>query len=773
MPLRGRSEARVAPSARRLYRRRLGDNRTQPASEPLAVQPSSRRRYACFFLAILFAPLAAAAPHRSALLIGINDYSAKGLPVVGTPAPGRDWPDLSGAVNDTVAMRDLLMLLHGFESRDVVTLNDQAATRNAILAAANRIAATAAKDDVIFFYFSGHGSQVKNSRSDEPDKLDESIIPADSRRGAPDIRDKELRRIFNAILDRGARLTVMIDACHSGSGARGLLTLARRRGIRPDLRDVADGGNYGPRPENRGALVITASHDDEEAREARDDRQMMHGAFTWAWMRAMRDAAADESASDTFARAQARLRAEKPFQNPVLAGNGLAPFLSAAPLRAARMTFAVERVRNGIASISGGWAHGITVGSELRVIGNRSQPPLVVTALLALGRCEARVPKETQVRSGMLLELSGWAAPPPRPLRVAIATGDGDIVAFARRAAAIAAQRGLDWIKDPTMRTPAHVLRRAGARWEILDASGLVSAFASDTEVLRALARLDGSVFVQLPASRALAAEIAGPAVIEVVENAEDADYVLAGRFTGHHVEYAWLRPNARRGDLRASALPLRTTWTTDASDTALILRNRALRLHKIQAWNLLESPPEGRWPYRLALRGERDHQLVEDSGRVVGGETYTPELSRIRRFAGRRHVYVFTIDSYGQSTLIFPVSGSVENHFPLAGAVAPPSIALGAKFTIAPPYGADTYLLLTTDEPLADPSILQWDGVRDPTPAAKTALERLLALTGSTRGGASVLTPATWSIERIVIESVRPTHKRAATVSFSDATSP
>ena len=60
----------------------------------------------------------------------------------------------------------------------------------------HRLAAAASKDDVVFVYFAGHGSQVRNSKSDEPDLLDESIVPADSRRGAPDIRDKELRRIF-------------------------------------------------------------------------------------------------------------------------------------------------------------------------------------------------------------------------------------------------------------------------------------------------------------------------------------------------------------------------------------------------------------------------------------------------------------------------------------------------------------------------------------------------------------------------------------------------
>jgi len=743
-------------------------------------------------LAVIFAlvfalvvPAAVAAPHRLALLIGINDYTASRLTKIREAAPDRDWPNLAGAVNDTAAMRELLMLLHGFDARDIVTLNDQAATRSTILSAANGLAATATKDDVIFFYFAGHGSQVKNSRSDEPDKLDESIVPADSRRGAPDIRDKELRRIFNAILDRGARLTVMIDACHSGSAARGLLTLARPRGIRPDLRDVADGGDYGPRPENRGALVISASHDDEEAREARDDRQTMHGAFTWAWLRAMRDAAPDEPAMETFTRAQARLRAEMPFQNPVLAGDAAqrrGPFLGTGnAVRAALATFAVERVRSdGTAVISGGWAHGITAGSELRVVGERSQPPLTVTALLGLGRCEAHVPAGTHVRSGNLLELTGWAAPPPRPLRVAIsrlAAGVNDVAPFAGRAAAIAANHAIEWISDPTVRTPEHVLRRTGARWELLDAAGQTSSFASDKEALRALARLrrGTSLFVQLPATEMLAAQIAGPAVIEVVDHSEDADYVLAGRFVRHHVEYAWVRPNMRRGDRHASGLPLRTTWVTDAGDTAFVLRHRALRLHKIEAWSLLESPPEVRWPYRLALRNERNQQLVTDGGSVAGNDTYAIELRAVSPVAartGRRHVYVFTIDSYGQSTLLFPVSGSVENHFPLTGAAAPPVIPLGAKLEIAPPYGVDTYILLATDEPFADPWILQWDGVRGPMPAMTTALERLVALTSSTERGARVLTPATWSIERIVIESVRPRHKRAASVSLPHATS-
>jgi hypothetical protein len=364
----------------------------------------------------------------------------------------------------------------------------------------------------------------------------------------------------------------------------------------------------------------------------------------------------------------------------------------------------------------------------------------------------------------MLLELSGWAAPPPRPLRVAIPRAAIDVAAFARRAAAV---HGVDWIHDPTARTPDHVLRRGGGRWELIDAAGQARSFASDDDALRALAHLRGSVFVQLPATAALAAQLGGLAVIDVVDRAEDADYVLAGRFVRHRVEYAWVRPNARRSDRRASGLPLRTTWITDAGDTALVLRDAALRLHKIEAWNLLESPPEARWPYRLQLRRVRDGQLVTD--RVGADETYTLELHATAARRPRRHVYVFVIDSYGQSTLLYPPSGSVENHFPLADEA---TIPLDAKFEVAPPYGVDTYVLLATDEPLVNPSILQWDGVRGPAVKPATALERLIALTGSGQRGARVVTPATWSIERIVIESVRPRHKRAAAVSLHRATS-
>lgn len=546
---------------------------------------------------LLFAPLRARlatrrviveAAGRRALLIGIDDYTASrlGRPRV-DPPPDRDWLDLAGPVNDTGILRQMLVLRYGFAKDDIVTLTDQQATRQAILAAIeNHLVKPAAKDDVLVFYFAGHGSQVRNSLSDEPDRLDESLVPADSRLGARDIRDKELRRLFNAVLDRGARLTVILDTCHSGSGARGLPAGAPARAVKPDRRDVADGSRMPPRPEERGALVLAATQDFDQAWETRDIDGKFHGVFSWALFRAMRDSSADENASDVFLRARARMRAETPLQEPVMSGTAEvrhAPLFSAGGgRRSARPAASVERVLDdGTVLLQGGWANGFSIGTELRVVGDRSLVArLRVVEMLGLGRSRARVgPGRTlprNVRSGALLEVAAWAAPPGRPLHIWMprASGGASAVAtLARRLHAAARRRGIAWIVDPTEHTPSHLLRRGNQGWELL-ASGKVTGRlgTNPDEVIAALANVPprASLFVQLPAPAAMVDGIAAGAVadgIVVANGPEDADYILLARYAGGRVQYAWVRPRVTSADRRRTGLPLRSdcSWKMTA----------------------------------------------------------------------------------------------------------------------------------------------------------------------------------------------------------------
>ncbi len=71
-------------------------------------------------------------------------------------------------------------------------------------------------------------------------------------------------------------------------------------------------------------------------------------------------------------------------------------------------------------------------------------------------------------------------------------------------------------------------------------------------------------------------------------------------------------------------------------------------------------------------------------------------------------------------------------------------------------PFGIDSYFLLSTDEALPNPWILEWDGVRTRNAQPVTALERLLLMTSAGTRGAPVVTRATWSLDRVVFESVR-----------------
>jgi uncharacterized caspase-like protein len=747
--------------------------------------------------ALLAAPLATplgAQPHRRALLIGIDDYTASHLdpPLRATPAPGRDFPSLGGAVHDVQAMRAMLLLLYGFDPRDIVTLTDQQATRAAILdAIESRLVQPAAKGDVTLFYYSGHGSQVRNSLSDETDHLDESIVPADSRLGALDIRDKELRRWFNRILDRGARLTVMLDSCHSGSGARGLETGTIPRGLSLDRRDVADRPMAGPRPEDRGALVISAAEDRDVAWETHDDEGHLHGAFSWAWIRAMRDAAQGEPVSETFQRAQARLHGETPFQAPVLAGTAEArsrPFLgSRTDRRDDRTVVAIERVRDdGIVVLQAGWASGLTVGSQLRTLAGAAR--LVVTAVHGLGESEAHVETadrgaKSSLQAGALVEVVGWALPSSPPLRVWLprieATAD-DLSKLAATFAAAASRAGLQWIVDPVATTPAHTLRWHHGAWELLDGHGVRQRFDANGAAQAVAAMPHGSsLFVQFPAPASLASRVAagladGRTAIDVTEHPTEADYILTGHFSaGKALEYAWVRPIVKQSDRRRTSLPSVTGWhpARDEAETGATLRSQMETLRKIRSWSLLASPPGEASPYHLALLRLPDGEPLRDR-LTIGGERYRLALRRAAAMPTLpirpRYIYIFTIDSSGKSALLFPRdAGSVENRLPLAppsgttGWIPPVEIALDdtAQFRVTEPYGIDTYLLLTTDQRLPNPGVLEWEGVKR---IPETPLEQLLALTMSGARAGAPITTAHWSIERVICEST-PTEVRAA----------
>jgi hypothetical protein len=761
---------------------------------------------------ILFVAAAGpAAAARHALLVGIDDYTGA------RPAGGggaRRFTNLAGAVRDARDLREMLVTSFDFPPERIRLLVDREATRAAILAGLEELAAAGPGDEVLF-YFAGHGSQVENSLSDEPDRRDETLVPADAAGGARDLRDKELGRLFLRILGRGARLTVILDACHSGSAGRGLPARGRKRALLPDRRDVAVWDPPQPAPEERGALVLSAAQDFASAWEVTDGEGRDHGAFSFALLRALGTGGADEPAERLFLRLQALLQATPTAQDPVLAGSPerlREPLFTAGATRSDGPAMAVRRVAaDGTVVLQAGWAHGLRPGSELvyRVEGETARlrvssvdGPASATAR-RVGEVRSRTPEQERAPSlpalaaGDLIEPATWITSDEPSLAVWIPrTGKHwkAVQRFARRLAAEAPADGVGWCEDPVRQSPTHVLTWEDGGWWLTgrDRSSVPLGSAPDpVAVLRRIAA-DGpasgaesgaSLFVHLPVPKEVADGLrlgAGSRhdAVAVLPAPSGADYQLVGRLAGEAVELAWIRPEAAEGD--AQRLPPRTDWhplpegREDASAavrevTVRDLEDAVLRLAKIRAWLTLEPPAKvAPFPWELVLRDEH--------GRIAAGElpAKTSWGLALRARPGPawtappRYVYVWALDSYGNTTLLFPplVRGSVENCFPLAswGLAVPAEIPLGppASFEIAPPFGRDTFFLLATEEPLVNPWVLEVPGVRRSGPRGRSPLDELLSQRGAARRGDPIATPVTWSLERQTFTTVGPTSPAA-----------
>ncbi|MCY4485832.1 MAG: caspase family protein [Deltaproteobacteria bacterium] len=147
---------------------------------------------------------------KRALLIGVDAY--------------RHLTGLLGApVNDAREMRAFLIRQLGYHYEDVRLLLDADATRSRILGAIQDWLVDGTKPgDEVFLYFSGHGSQQRDSGGDEPDGRDETLVPADAALGgrgelAGTITDDEMAALLGRLA--GRRVHVVLDSGHAGAAA--------------------------------------------------------------------------------------------------------------------------------------------------------------------------------------------------------------------------------------------------------------------------------------------------------------------------------------------------------------------------------------------------------------------------------------------------------------------------------------------------------------------------------------------------------------------------
>ena len=550
----------------------------------------NRWRTAVLFAIVAAVVLQASGQTKRAVVIGINTYLPQGarLPEVSSSgvlikpggkipadsAKGRGtWSNLRGSVNDAEAMIALLPRF-GFKPENIHLLCDRTsmdsgdhklceaeATREGILTAIRKYLIDPSREgDVAFFYYAGHGSQMKNSKGRERDGYDESIVPADSIKGALDIRDKEFSRLFNQVVDRKAALTAIYDSCHSGSIARGV-TLRTEPPLEIDAADpgeplldetgkpVIDGKTGEPKlrepPEQRGALVISAAQDVEGAAEREDDQGNPHGVFTTALLQVLRTTAVNAPAIAVFDEAVAKMHYDRASQEPVLAATPqrkeLSLFGSEAGALAGKILLVVrnDRTEDGLIELSGGLVLGLGEGSEVVSAdgdGGKALRLRIVRQSVAESFAEPATPSSMRPRVGAIFYVD--RAVPPAKTAISVWVPDANIPSdqFALLEQSLRDWRstpGVQWVDDPVHARGAQMVFREGASWVMESANGAKRNLGAKPD-FRAFAneRGDHSVFVNVPLhrDRILKALASSRAAIRVVSSPADADYVLVGR---------------------------------------------------------------------------------------------------------------------------------------------------------------------------------------------------------------------------------------------------
>jgi len=144
---------------------------------------------------------------RRAVTVGINYIGHR----VGT---------LSGCINDSDTFIALLTEEFGYKVADIRQLRDdhpqRMPSRKNMTAALTWLVSGARAGDHLFFHYSGHGSQQTDKDGDEMDGKDETLVPCDYQTAGM-LSDDELRRMLVETLPDGARLTCIMDCCHSGT----------------------------------------------------------------------------------------------------------------------------------------------------------------------------------------------------------------------------------------------------------------------------------------------------------------------------------------------------------------------------------------------------------------------------------------------------------------------------------------------------------------------------------------------------------------------------
>ena len=329
---------------------------------------------------------------RMALIIGVGQYKKEKI------------SDLPGPPEDAKRFYSLLTDKNSYqfpEQNVCLLLDEQATKHNVISAFKKRLIEPAKKDDIVVFYYAGHGSQITDIDNDEADNMDETFVLHDSRTDdILDFIDDEFNLLISQLYKKTKNISIFLDSCNSGTATRGEY-LARY--TEPLILKSADlpqsRGTGDSRPEllfdaMPGLVVFTAASDGTSALE-----RSARGIFTDAVLSTF---APSSTTPNTYMQASrqipALIMAQQSNQIPYFQGDLNQIIFSSEHIKkphAWDITHIDNTAKNNIIHLSGSPLPGIGVGAELRVFpGNtnsfdtqdikKSKGTLVIDAMTGL-----------------------------------------------------------------------------------------------------------------------------------------------------------------------------------------------------------------------------------------------------------------------------------------------------------------------------------------------------------------------------------------------------
>ena len=745
-------------------------------------------------------------PTSHALLIGIDNYdppagsampaAASGHAIDSRFAPGASWHSLKGPLTDVAAMHLLLKETYNFT--DVRELRDQEATRQGILDAINKLIDDTQKGDRVVIYYAGHGSQRLDTKSSK-NQRDQTIVPVDAWKGVKDIRDKELAVLFDKIVfDKQARLTAIYDSCNSGTMARGI-TESVQRTLPYDDDDVAKEkgavleSDLKRIPQQGDAIILAATGPTESAEEARypDDGEI-HGAFTRALVRVLRQNSQAMNAEDVVSAVSSMLHADQlGFQQPSVEGR-VHESLFGDPVASHELHVRVTKVGQGKLTLDVGSVGGFDVGTEFKSTkaGDDGTPTILeVTSIDSPTASTATVKSgPAAVSAGAIFEASKMVYPQAARL-VVFLPPPGPIPSAAAIATTKALFPSFTWVNDPTLQPIAFLVVQESKGWvaygqdgrpvkpgkgpkgvaflllgppqSVVDRIRLTEPFKRDafkftadlgeaSYFLTIRLQADGSPEYALFDRRVLAAHKA-----EDYVRSEENDSAEAELNAGKNPEVVC------RNDL---SFPVRTAWLHDGRANATedsiapVIARRILRLGKLRVWQQTPAMVSGvtDWPYHLAI--VRANATAKDP--LHPSEQYDIRLVATqdeisRRAISPKYIYLFGFDCAANPYQIFPTdeTNGIAQGPPLNSDGAFPTTYELMQESVSPPYGADTLFLLATKEKINNLNLLTYDGVIESGSRGAGVDQLMINLNDSgTRGGTSVVT--TWQVQQAVVAS-------------------